>query len=180
MLRSPQNLVIDLTCQENIVGLFSAYKLLGKWAGSNVKGLETMLQALLLIQATVTATFFSFSFFSPDSITLNITSYVLVESIFVLFVILQSLRACVNINETDKLFRLKCLEICALLDFDDTELGTGKSAARAFRGITTYLDRANIVEAKLFGVHLSKQLIAKIMISFLAATGSALLRSGIS
>ena len=175
-----KGLVLDLFNPNNVVGLFAAYKLLGNYARWVVKSLETLLQALLIIQLVVTGTYFSVSFLNPDAMTLNITCYVLMESVFCLYIILQSLRTCVGINEIDKLVRLKCIEVCALLDFDDVEIGTSDSSARAFRGIATYLDRAKVVEAKLFGIYLSKELIAKIMISFLAATGSALLRSGLS
>ncbi|GMH62207.1 hypothetical protein TrST_g5493 [Triparma strigata] len=175
-----KGLVLDLFNPHNVVGLFSAYKLLGNYASREVRGLEIMLQALLLIQLIVTGTYFSASFLNPDAMTLNITCYVLMESVFCLYIILKSLRACVGINEIDKLVRLKCIEVCALLDFDDVEIGTSDLSARAFRGIATYLDRAKVVEAKLFGIYLSKELVAKIMISFLAATGSALLRSGLS
>ena len=135
---------------------------------------------VLLIQFTITFAFLGVSFLSPQSITLNIMSYVLLESGFCLFVILQALRACVKVNDADKLVRMKCIELCTLLDFEDEEEGTEKSTARAFNGIATYLDRARVVQARVFGIYLSRELVAKVMISFLAATASALLRSGIA
>jgi len=175
-----RDLTIDLTDHHNIVSFFTAYKLLGHWAKINIRGLERMLQALLLIQFTITFAFLGVSFLSPQSITLNIMSYVLLESGFCLFVILQALRACVKVNDADKLVRMKCIELCTLLDFEDEEEGTEKSTARAFNGIATYLDRARVVQARVFGIYLSRELVAKVMISFLAATASALLRSGIA
>lgn len=175
-----KNLLLNLNDHQNIVGLFSTYKLLSAWVKKEIRSLEVLLQTLLLIQLFVTGTYFSMSFLNSDAITLNITCYVLVESLFCLLMILGSFQACVGVNQIDKKFRLKCIEVCALLYFDNEETGLSDSSARAFRGISTYLDRAKVFEAKVFGIHLSKQLVAKIMISFAAATGSALLRSEIS
>ena len=56
---------------------FISYRLLGYWVKLNVLGMEKMLQALLLFQIIVTTSFLGASFLSPQSITLNITSYIL-------------------------------------------------------------------------------------------------------
>ena len=159
-----KELILNLSSQQNVVGFFIMYLLIGKYAKLKTTGLEYMLMALLSIQTLVTFTFLALSFSAPESITLNVGAYVVVESAFCLYIILKSLRACVSVNDAYKLVRLKCLEVIALLDFVEIGANTSKTT-NAFRGILAYLDRARVVEARVFGVYLSCDLVAKIMIT---------------
>lgn len=173
-----RTLIIDLDDKLNIRSFLALYKLLGNWTRLQIKSLELLRQAALVVQVFIVGLFFAVSFIAPQFITLNVLAYLLLQILFCLAIIFRAFRECVKVNDLDTRVGSKCKEICALLEL--SEKGDVNDVARVFRSITIYLETAKVVEAKMWGVKISRERVAKIMLSFLAATASALIRSGIN
>ena len=168
-----QELYLDLTRLENVYAFISSYRTFGDRITFHTLVVQSFLQGIIIFQIIVSATFFTATLFYAEIVSVPVIGYVVFETLFVLFVLKDILQYSVRMNKIDDKTCSMCREITMLMQSEESEART------ALENIATYVEKHHEFEARLFGVRVTSDLVAKIMISFVATTFSAILRMGI-
>jgi hypothetical protein len=134
---------------------------------------------LIVVQAFIALAFLGASFTSVQ-LSLSVVVYIVVESVLALGIMVDILASCASVNGRDGQVRRACIRISTSLLMLEEPTAKQLAEARAFRAIADYLEHNAVLSASLFGVRITKELAVRIVGALVAATFSAVLRSGLT